>query len=63
MLIDNIGEDIWRYKVNEQFHHFMEDNKVDSTKEIRSKLNELEKKEGREFVRGFLEQWLREEEQ
>ena len=62
MLIDNIGENIWRYKANEQFHHFMEDNKVDSTKEIRSKLNELEKKEGREFVREFLKQWLREEE-
>lgn len=63
MLIDNIGEDIWRYKANKRFHHFLEDNKVDREREIRSKLNELEKKEGREFVREFLEQWLREEAQ
>lgn len=61
MLIDNIGEDIWRYKANERFHHFLGDDKVDRKKEIREKLNELERKEGREFVREFLEQWLREE--
>lgn len=62
MLIDNIGEDIWRYKANEQFQHFLEGHKTDKEEEIRGILNELEKKEGREFVRVFLEQWLREEE-
>lgn len=62
MLIDNIGEDIWRYKANEQFQHFLEGHKTDKEEEIRSILNELEKKEGREFVREFLEQWLKEEE-
>ncbi len=63
MLIDNIGEDIWRYKANERFYHFLKDNKSDREKEIRTKLNELEKTEGRKFVREFLKQWLKEEEQ
>lgn len=61
MLIDNIGEDIWRYKANERFHQFLEDNKSDREREIRAKLNELEKIKGRKFVRRFLKQLLREE--
>lgn len=63
MLIDNIGEDIWRYKANERFHHFLEDNNIDKKKEIWDQLNELKKSEGEEFVREFLKQWLWEEEQ
>ena len=63
MLIDNIGEDIWRYKANERFHHFLEDNNIDKKKEIWDQLNELKKSEGGEFVREFLKQWLWEEEQ
>ncbi|MCI9231794.1 MAG: AAA family ATPase [Lachnospiraceae bacterium] len=61
-LIDDIGEDIWRYKANEQFHHLLEEGKADRKTEIRNRLNELKKKEGEESVREFLEQWLREEE-
>lgn len=62
ILIDNIGEDIWRYKANERFQHFLEGHKTDREEEIRGILNQLEKKEGREFIREFLEQWLKEEE-
>ena len=62
MLIDNIGEDIWRCKANEQFHYFLEENEADREEEIRGQLNELGKEEGREFVREFLKQLLREEE-
>ena len=62
MLIDNIGEDIWRYKANEQFHHFLEDDETNRKMEIRSQLNELKKSEGKESVREFLRQYLMEEE-
>lgn len=62
MLIDSIGEDIWRYKANERFHHFLGDER-DRKKEIFNQLNELKKKEGTRFVQEFLKQWLREEEQ
>lgn len=63
MLIDNIGEDIWRYKANERFYHFLKDNKADRERKIRTQLNELEKTEGKEFVREFVKQWLKEEDQ
>ena len=62
MLIDHIGEDIWRYKANEQFHRFLEDSPVDREKEIRRKLGELRDERGQKFIRELLQQYLREEE-
>ena len=62
MLINHIGEDIWRYKANEQFHRFLEDSPVDREREIRRKLSELGDEKGQEFVRELLRQYLREEE-
>lgn len=61
LLIDNIGEDIWRYKANERLRHLLKDNKADREGKIRTQLNELEKTEGRKFVREFVKQWLKEE--
>lgn len=62
LLIDNIGEDIWRYKASERFHRFLKDNnKADRDSRIRTQLNELEKTEGKEFVKEFIKQWLKEE--
>lgn len=62
LLIDNIGEDIWRYKASERFHRFLKDNnKADRDSRIRTHLNELEETEGKEFVKEFIKQWLKEE--
>lgn len=58
--IDNIGEDIWRYKANERFHHFLKGNEVDRKEEIRNHLRKWEQEEGRASVRTLLEQWLKE---
>lgn len=61
-LIDSIGEDIWRYKVNEKLHHFLKSDAEHRKKEIWNRLKELEQKEGKASVKALVEQWLREEE-
>lgn len=61
-LIDSIGEDIWRYKVNEKLHHFLKSDAEDRKKEIWNRLKELEQKEGKASVKALFEQWLWEEE-
>lgn len=61
-LIDSIGEDIWRYKVNEKLYQFLNSETEDRMKAIWNKLKDLEQKDGRACVKVLFEQWLREEE-
>ena len=61
MLIDHIGEDIWRYKVNERFHCFLEDDPENREREIWHRLDKLSDEKGKEAVRELLKQYLREE--
>lgn len=65
LLIDNIGEDIWRYKVNEQFHLLLEKNKTNEEieEELREKLKEVEKSKGKDYVKNILKSLLEEEDQ
>lgn len=60
--IDSIGEDIWRYKMNESFHRYLKSDGKNEKEEILNELRELEQKEGRDFVKALWERWLKEEE-
>lgn len=60
-LIDSIGEDIWRYKANEEFHRFLESELEYRKKELLNRLGELKQEAGKEFVEELLEQWMKTE--
>lgn len=57
-LIDNIGEDIWRYKINEKYHHFLNQNEDILEQEIWKGLKALEQKKGKESVHQLFVNWM-----
>lgn len=57
--IDTIGEDIWRYKMNESFHHYLGSNEEYEISEIQDRLRELEQKRGKDFINTLLEPWMK----
>lgn len=56
-LIDNIGEDIWRYKINEKYHHFLNQDEEVLEKELWMGLKALEEKKGKESVYKLFVSW------
>ena len=61
-LINSIGEDIWRYKLNESFHYFLQNEGKNTKEKVWEQLKELERKEGRSAVEELIQMWQREEE-
>ena len=57
-LIDNIGEDIWRYKINEKYYHFLNPDQEILERELWIGLKALEKKKGKESVRRLFDNWM-----
>jgi len=60
-LIDSIGEEIWRYKINEKYHQVLMTKEDILEREIKKELKILEKKKGRESVERLIKNWLQEE--
>lgn len=56
-LIDNIGEDIWRYKINEKYHQFLNQDEDVLEQELWMGLKALEKKKGKESVYKLFANW------
>lgn len=62
LLIDSIGEDIWRYKANERYHHFLNAGK-DKREKLWNDLTELAQEQGSESVEILLKEWLERKDQ
>lgn len=58
-LIDTIGEDIWRYKLDKEFHNILRNN-TDPKAEIRGKVESLKQEIGEDSVKNFLIQLMEE---
>lgn len=61
-LIDSIGEEIWRYKINEKYHQFLKSEDDILEREIWKDLKILEQKKGKKYVQKLFNNWFVEDE-